>query len=92
MVRKIILTVQDAKGRQTVLVKKSDREQASGWVLPIETPAGRKINAVIFAVKKDGDEHQVEAVHSVDENLDDMLDLLKEDGWAEAAQQPLQLV
>jgi len=84
MVRKFILTVLDASGREAVLVKKSDRELGPGWVLPIETAAGMKIKAVVVAVKKEGGEHQVEAVHSA-EDLDDMLGLLKADGWAEAA-------
>jgi hypothetical protein len=83
MVSKIILTVLDASGREAVLVKKSNRELGPGLVLPIKTAAGRKINAVVVAVKKEGGEHQVEAVHSA-EDLDDMLGLLKADGWAEA--------
>ena len=91
MVRKIILTVLDASGREAVLVKKSNQELASGWVLPIKTAAGKKINAVVFAVKKDGDEHQVEAVHSA-EDLDDMLGLLKANGWTEATPRQLQLI
>ena len=87
MVRKIILTVLDASGREAVLVKKSDRELGSGWFFPLEILAGEKIEAVVIAVKKVGDEHQVEAVHSA-EDLDDMLNLLKADGWAEAAPWP----
>jgi hypothetical protein len=85
MVRKIILTVLDASGREAVLVKNSNRKLGSGYVLPIQTAAGRRINAVVVAIKKDGGEQQVEAVHSVCEDIDDMLSLLKADGWAEAA-------
>ena len=90
MVRRIILTVLNAEGRLVVLVKKSNRELGPERVIPIQTATGKKINAVVVAVKKDGDGHQVEAVHSVDDNLDDMLNLLKADGWVEMAPHELQ--
>ena len=88
MVRRIVLTMLDADKRQAVLVKKVDRELPSARVLPIETPTGKKINAVVIGVKKYESEYQIEVIHMADEKLADMLSLLKSDGWMERRRRP----
>jgi hypothetical protein len=83
---KILLTVLDADGRKVVLVKKDDREMGAGSLIQITTAAGDKINAVVMATNKDPAEHQVQAMHLAHEKLEYTVDLLKSDGWTEAAE------